>query len=257
MSVTIHELSLEAIGHFHFVRHPLLDCRVQFGVSGHAMELTIGSGRSRGNELKPLNTAASLHTCRNHRECRRARFRTCGGGYFEGWRVADPPASDGPSGSRTPPPPVTTKVLHPDGGDSDRAAVLEIDDIEDSAAPYRHRGHVGPGVLDGLRAQDDFNGWDINTAAFDWYRDSWAVGGDARRRRVQLLHRLISARRRQRHHPDLQVGDVPDPGATGPAVDEQEDQPDPQRGCRSLDGCLGGPSTIPSSSPMRPRCRAF
>ena len=24
-------------------------------------------------------------------------------------------------------------------------------------------------LLDGLRAQDDANGWDINTAAFEWY----------------------------------------------------------------------------------------
>ena len=27
-------------------------------------------------------------------------------------------------------------------------------------------------LLDGLRAQDDFNGWDINTAAFEWYYQS-------------------------------------------------------------------------------------
>jgi diacylglycerol O-acyltransferase/trehalose O-mycolyltransferase len=27
-------------------------------------------------------------------------------------------------------------------------------------------------LLDGLRAQDDFNGWDINTAAFEWYYKS-------------------------------------------------------------------------------------
>ncbi|MGI9123166.1 MAG: alpha/beta hydrolase-fold protein, partial [Mycobacterium sp.] len=27
-------------------------------------------------------------------------------------------------------------------------------------------------MLDGLRAQDDFNGWDINTQAFEWYVDS-------------------------------------------------------------------------------------
>lgn len=27
-------------------------------------------------------------------------------------------------------------------------------------------------LLDGLRAQDDFSGWDINTAAFEWYHDS-------------------------------------------------------------------------------------
>ncbi|MDT5303310.1 MAG: diacylglycerol O-acyltransferase / trehalose O-mycolyltransferase, partial [Mycobacterium sp.] len=27
-------------------------------------------------------------------------------------------------------------------------------------------------LLDGLRAQDDFNGWDINTAAFEWFFES-------------------------------------------------------------------------------------
>jgi diacylglycerol O-acyltransferase/trehalose O-mycolyltransferase len=27
-------------------------------------------------------------------------------------------------------------------------------------------------LLDGLRAQDDFSGWDINTAAFEWFHDS-------------------------------------------------------------------------------------
>jgi diacylglycerol O-acyltransferase/trehalose O-mycolyltransferase len=27
-------------------------------------------------------------------------------------------------------------------------------------------------LLDGLRAQEDFNGWDINTAAFEWYYKS-------------------------------------------------------------------------------------
>jgi diacylglycerol O-acyltransferase / trehalose O-mycolyltransferase len=27
-------------------------------------------------------------------------------------------------------------------------------------------------LLDGLRAQDDYSGWDINTAAFDWFHDS-------------------------------------------------------------------------------------
>src|ERR1041384_3686774 len=35
----------------------------------------------------------------------------------------------------------------------------------------------GPGapavyLLDGLRAQEDFNGWDINTQAFEWYEGS-------------------------------------------------------------------------------------
>ncbi|TFV55119.1 esterase family protein [Mycobacterium sp. PS03-16] len=39
-------------------------------------------------------------------------------------------------------------------------------------------------LLDGLRAQDDYNGWDINTAAFEWFLDSpvavvMPVGGQA------------------------------------------------------------------------------
>jgi diacylglycerol O-acyltransferase/trehalose O-mycolyltransferase len=39
-------------------------------------------------------------------------------------------------------------------------------------------------LLDSMEAGDDFNGWDINTAAFDWYRDSgisvvMPVGGKA------------------------------------------------------------------------------
>src|ERR1700710_2378900 len=27
-------------------------------------------------------------------------------------------------------------------------------------------------LMDGLRAQDDYNGWDINTPAFEWYHGS-------------------------------------------------------------------------------------
>jgi len=39
---------------------------------------------------------------------------------------------------------------------------------------FQNGGANAPGVylLDGLRAQDDFNGWDINTPAFEWYVDS-------------------------------------------------------------------------------------
>jgi diacylglycerol O-acyltransferase/trehalose O-mycolyltransferase len=48
-------------------------------------------------------------------------------------------------------------------------------------------------LLDGLRAQDDFNGWDINTPAFEWYLGLGPGRGDARRRPVQLLQRLVQA----------------------------------------------------------------
>ncbi|MDT5018482.1 MAG: diacylglycerol O-acyltransferase / trehalose O-mycolyltransferase [Mycobacterium sp.] len=44
----------------------------------------------------------------------------------------------------------------------------------DIKVQFQSGGANAPGVylLDGLRAQDDFNGWDINTAAFEWYLDS-------------------------------------------------------------------------------------
>ena len=45
-------------------------------------------------------------------------------------------------------------------------------------------GHCGRTLLDGLRAQEDFSGWDINTAAFDWFNGSgisvvMPVGGES------------------------------------------------------------------------------
>ncbi len=44
----------------------------------------------------------------------------------------------------------------------------------DIKVQFQSGGPNAPGVylLDGLRAQEDFNGWDINTAAFEWYVDS-------------------------------------------------------------------------------------
>ena len=39
---------------------------------------------------------------------------------------------------------------------------------------FQSGGSGSPAVylLDGLRAQDDYNGWDINTPAFEWYYQS-------------------------------------------------------------------------------------
>jgi diacylglycerol O-acyltransferase/trehalose O-mycolyltransferase len=44
----------------------------------------------------------------------------------------------------------------------------------DIKVQFQSGGDNSPAVylLDGLRAQDDFNGWDINTQAFEWYLDS-------------------------------------------------------------------------------------
>ena len=44
----------------------------------------------------------------------------------------------------------------------------------DIKVQFQSGGGNSPGVylLDGLRAQEDFNGWDINTQAFEWFLDS-------------------------------------------------------------------------------------
>ena len=44
----------------------------------------------------------------------------------------------------------------------------------DIKVEFQSGGANAPAVylLDGLRAQDDFNGWDINTPAFEWYQGS-------------------------------------------------------------------------------------
>ena len=44
----------------------------------------------------------------------------------------------------------------------------------DIKVQFQNGGPNAPAVylLDGLRAQDDFSGWDINTPAFEWYVDS-------------------------------------------------------------------------------------
>ena len=76
-------------------------------------------------------------------------------------------------------------------------------------------------MLDGLRAQDDYNGWDVNTPAFEWYYGSglsvvMPVGGH-----VQLLHRLVSAVTRQWPGLHLQVGNLPDTGTSRVARGQQ------------------------------------
>src|SRR6516164_4155769 len=44
----------------------------------------------------------------------------------------------------------------------------------DIKVQFQSGGNGSPAVfaLDGLRAQDDYNGWDINTPAFEWYYKS-------------------------------------------------------------------------------------
>src|SRR5208283_795188 len=42
----------------------------------------------------------------------------------------------------------------------------------DIKVQFQGGGQHGVYLLDGLRAQDDYNGWDINTPAFEWYLQS-------------------------------------------------------------------------------------
>ena len=70
-------------------------------------------------------------------------------------------------------------------------------------------------LMDGLRAQDDYNGWDINTPGVRMVPELRAVGGHAGRRAVQFLHRLVPAVAGQRSELHLQVGNVHEPGAAG------------------------------------------
>ena len=111
----------------------------------------------------------------------------------------------------------------------------------DIRVQFQSGGPNSPAVylLDGLRAQDDFNGWDINTPAFEWYYQSglsviMPVGGQS-----SFYSRLVQAGLRQGRLPDLQVGDVPDPGAAGVAGGQPRGQADRQCGRRSVDGRLG------------------
>ena len=64
---------------------------------------------------------------------------------------------------------------------------------------FQSGGANSPGLylLDGLRAQDDFNGWDINTAGVRVVPRLRPVGDHAGRRPVQLLQRLVQAGVRQ------------------------------------------------------------
>ncbi len=76
-------------------------------------------------------------------------------------------------------------------------------------------------LLDGLRAQDDASGWDINTAAFEWFYQSgisvvMPVGGQSSFYSDWYQPATGSAR-----HPHLQVGDVPDPGTARVARRQQ------------------------------------
>ena len=112
----------------------------------------------------------------------------------------------------------------------------------DIKVQFQSGGANSPAVylLDGLRAQDDFNGWDINTAAFEWYHDSglsvvMPVGGQS-----SFYTDWYKPADGQGGHVHLQLGDLPDPGAARLPGGQQAGQADRQRRGRSVDGRLGG-----------------
>jgi hypothetical protein len=94
-------------------------------------------------------------------------------------------------------------------------------------------------LLDTMEAADDVNGWDRNTAAFDWFHGSglsvvMPVGG------MSSFWRLVPARGRQRSDLHLQVGNLRHPGTPGVAVDQQECRVGRRRGRGCIDGWLLG-----------------
>jgi diacylglycerol O-acyltransferase / trehalose O-mycolyltransferase len=64
------------------------------------------------------------------------------------------------------------------GGSATAAAAAEVLDVpspsmgHDIRVQFQGGGPHAVYLLDGLRAQDDRNGWDINTGAFDWFNGS-------------------------------------------------------------------------------------
>ena len=53
-----------------------------------------------------------------------------------------------------------------------RSVRVEFQAAGGAAAPTSSSSPKSVYLLDGLRAQDDYSGWDINTPAFEWFHDS-------------------------------------------------------------------------------------
>src|SRR3954466_14834681 len=76
---------------------------------------------------------------------------------------------------------------------------VEYLDVYSSAMGRSVRVEFQPGaaggksvyLLDGLRAQDDYSGWDINTPAFEWFDGTGCLGRDACGWAVQLVGGLV------------------------------------------------------------------
>jgi len=115
---------------------------------------------------------------------------------------------------------------------------------------FQSGGANSPAVylLDGLRAQDDFNGWDINTPAFEWYNGSG----------LSVIMPVVASRasnsdwykpglwQGRLHH--LQVGDLPDQELPAWLGRQPPGQADRQRRRRPVDGrlCRADPGDLAS-----------
>ena len=65
-----------------------------------------------------------------------------------------------------------TPVLNPDGTPAMTLPDPNVHGTGATAGPASTAPGKAVYLLDGLRAQDDFNGWDINTPAFEWFNES-------------------------------------------------------------------------------------
>ena len=108
---------------------------------------------------------------------------------------------------------------------------------------FQSGGPNAPGVylLDGLRAQDDFNGWDINTAAFEWYLDSglavvMPVGGQSSFYSDWYKPACSKAGACSTYKWETFISQR----AAGVPGRQQGRRPEPQRGSRPVDGRFGG-----------------
>ena len=129
---------------------------------------------------------------------------------------------------------------------------VEYLDVYSTAMGRNIRVQFQPGgpkavyLLDGLRAQDDYNGWDINTPAFEWFYQSGVsvvmpVGGQSS---FYTDWYSPSSFNKQTYH--LQVGDLPHKRAAGLAGRRTSRSPPPATAIVGL-SMAGGAALILSA----------
>ena len=111
-----------------------------------------------------------------------------------------------------------------------------------------------------MRAHYDFNGWDINTAAFDWYRDSglsvvMLVGGESSVYTDWYQSAVGIGTTQTYKWETFLTRELPAWLSTDKKLSQTATGLSVSRWAPRLHWYW--PSTIPSGSPMRPRGRAF